>query len=230
MVMKKRTGAVHLRPHVSCSHPLGDAADNFADVRPRLLGVAARILGSRADAEDIVQEVWLRWQGCDRDLVRNSTAFLVTATTRLAITAAQSARCRHETYVGEWPREPVATDVDPIVRIEREETLKVGIRVLLERLSPIERAVYVLRVAFQYPYDEVARMLRLSPTNTRQVLSRASRRVACERHGSASTAEQQRLLRAFVAAAQRGELNILEEILAADIDRRMTESASDHAA
>jgi RNA polymerase sigma factor (sigma-70 family) len=178
--MTNRSNSRHLRRHPSCAHPLSDAAAVFADVRPRLLGVASRILGNSSEAEDVVQDVWLRWQGCDRNVVRNSTAFLVTATTRLAINAAQSARCRHETYVGEWRHEPLATDVDPAIRIERAEALNVGI-LLLEQLSPTERATYVLRVAFDYPYWEIARMLRLSESNSRQVFSRASKRIAIER-------------------------------------------------
>jgi len=230
MVMMNTSNVGRTGRRATCAHPLNDAATVFAGVRPRLVGVASRILGSSSDAEDIVQEVWVRWQGCDRNVVRNSTAFLVTATTRLAINAAQSARCRHETSVGEWLCEPVAGDVDPVRWSERNEAVKGGIVLLLERLSPIERAAYVLRVAFHYPYSEIARMLRLSEANSRQVLSRATKHIACERRGPVSTSEQQRLIRAFVAAARNGELDCLEQILAADIDRASGESVHDHAA
>ena len=176
-----RSHAVRSSRHSSCTHPLGDAVRVFADVRPRLLGVAVRILRSRSDAEDIVQDVWLRWQRCNRDDVVNPTAFLVTATTRLALNVNQSARSRHETYVGEWLPEPAAPYVDPGRRTELAEELDLGIDLLLQNLCPAERTTYVLRVAFDYSYSEIAQQLQLTEANARQVFSRASRRMACAR-------------------------------------------------
>jgi len=194
---------------------LDDAATVFARVRPRLLGIAHRILGRRCEAEDVVQDAWLRWHGCDRGSIRNSTAFLVTATTRLAINAAQSARCRHEMPVGDWRREPVDVDADPGTRAEREAVLQVGLRRLFEALSPTERAAYVLRTAFDYPYSDIARILRLSEPNARKVFSRASKHIACTRREPSDTRQHQHLMRAFVAAARDGRLDPLEQLLSA---------------
>jgi len=168
---------------------LDDAAVVFARVRPRLLGIAHRILGRQSEAEDVVQDAWLRWHGCDRMSIRNSTAFLVTATTRLAINAAQSARWRREVPVGDWTREPVAADADPGTRAERDEVLRVGLRVLHEALSPTECAAYVLRTAFDYPYSDIARMLRLSETNARKVFSRANKHITCTRGAPTAAAD-----------------------------------------
>src|SRR3954469_11104682 len=131
---------------------LDHAASVFASVRPRLFGIAYRMLGSATEAEDIVQEVWLRWQGCDRSEVLDAPAFLATTTTRLAINAAQSARSRRETYLGPWLPEPVDTSADPPLGAERGEALELAVLLLLEHLSPTERAAYVLREAFDYPY------------------------------------------------------------------------------
>jgi RNA polymerase sigma factor (sigma-70 family) len=163
-----------------------------------------------------VQEAWLRWQTYDRTAVLNPTAFLVTTVTRLAINAAQSARTRHESYVGRWLPEPIDTNAEPSLSAERNEALELGILLLLQRLSPTERAAYVLRQAFDYPYRRIAEILRLTEANVRQLVSRAGKHLASERRRAASKAEQQRLLHAFLAAAQRGEVEALENLLAAD--------------
>ena len=133
-----------------------DGVSVFESVRPRLFGIAYRMLGSAAEAEDIVQDAWLRWQGTDRSAVENPPAFLATATTRLAITFAQSARSRRETYIGPWLPEPVDTSGDPRLGAERAEALEFAVLLLLEKLSPTERAAYVLREAFDYSYDQIA--------------------------------------------------------------------------
>ncbi|MHA6623412.1 sigma factor [Pseudonocardia sp. DLS-67] len=135
-------------------------ADEFAQVRPRLFGIAYRMLGSIADAEDIVQDVWVKWQGHDRASVRDATGFLVTMTTRLAINATQTARARRETYVGPWLPEPVDTTADPALGAERGEALESAVLVLLEKLTPTERAAFVLREAFDHPYDRIAEVLQ----------------------------------------------------------------------
>src|SRR3954463_691905 len=126
---------------------LDEAASIFTGVRPRLFGIAYRMLGSASEAEDLVQDVWLRWQATDRSVVVNPGAFLSTAITRLAINASQSARARRETYGGPGLPEPVDTSADPYLGAEREEALGFAMLLLLERLSPHERAAYVLREA-----------------------------------------------------------------------------------
>ena len=157
---------------------LDDALAEFGHLRPRLLGIAYRILGSWAEAEDVVQDAWLRWQTCDRSVVRNSTVFLVTTTTRLAINAATSARARRETCVGNWLPEGIDTSDRPAIEAERREALHDGIRLVLQRLAPTERAAYVLRQAFDYPYSRIATLLRISEANARQLVSRASKHLA----------------------------------------------------
>jgi RNA polymerase sigma-70 factor, ECF subfamily len=202
---------------LSAAAELERAASVFADVRPRLFGIAYRILGSSAEAEDVVQEVWLRWQAYDRSAVLDPSAFLATTTTRLAINVAQSARSRHETYVGPWLPEPVDTSADPALGAERGEALELAILLLLERLSPTQRAAYVLREAFDYPYWQIAKIVQLTEANVRQIVSRARKQVAAGRRESVSSAEHQRLLAAFLAAAQTGDFVALEELLAADV-------------
>ncbi|WP_246485830.1 sigma factor [Kribbella qitaiheensis] len=135
---------------------LDEAAAGFAGVRPRLFGIAYRMLGSSAEAEDIVQDAWLRWQAYDRSKVIEPAAFLATTTTRLAINAAQSARVRRESYIGPWLPEPIDTANDPALGAERDDALELAQLHLLEKLSPTQRAAYVLREAFDYPYDEIA--------------------------------------------------------------------------
>jgi len=164
-----------------------DAVAVFGGVRARLIGIACRILGSWNEAEDIVQDAWMRWQLCDRATVRNPTAFLVTTTTRLAINAAQSARVRRELYVGEWLPEPVALGEDPTLGVERSEGLELGIRLLREQLTPMERGAYVLHEAFCYPYTEIATMLQTTEGNARKLASRATRHLAEDRHRSVGT-------------------------------------------
>jgi RNA polymerase sigma-70 factor (ECF subfamily) len=195
---------------------LDDVAVEFDRLRPRLFGIAYRMLGSRAEAEDVVQDAWLRWQTCDRDVVLNPTAFLVTTTTRLAINATQSARVRRETYIGPWLPEPVDTTSDPAMGAERASVLEIGILMLLESLTPVERAAYVLREAFDYPSSQIAEILQVSEVNARQLVSRARKHIAAGRREPVGEAEQRRLLEAFIAAAQAGELEDLEKLLAAD--------------
>ncbi|WP_286276460.1 RNA polymerase sigma-70 factor [Naasia aerilata] len=194
-----------------------DGLEEFAAVRPRLFGIAYRMLGSAAEAEDIVQEVWIRWQGYDRRQVRNAPAFLATTATRLAINAAQSAHARRETYIGPWLPEPVDTSRDPALGAERAEALEFAVLLLLERLSATERAAYVLREAFDYPYEQIAEVLQQSEANARQLVSRARKHLAEERKSAVSAAEQRRLLDAFVAAAQTGNIAHLEQLLAEDV-------------
>ena len=172
----------------------------FLSVRPRLFGIAYRMLGSAAEAEDIVQDVWVRWQMADRSLVRDAAAFLVTTTTRLAINVMQSARSRRETCVGPWLPEPVDTSADPRLGAERGQALAFGLLLLLKKLTPTERAAYILREAFDYAYRDIANVLRLAEANARQVVTRARQHVANGRRMPASSTEQRRLLDAFIAS------------------------------
>jgi RNA polymerase sigma factor (sigma-70 family) len=186
-------------------------------MRPRLFGIAYRMLGSAAEAEDIVQDVWLRWQATDRSVVSDPPAFLATTATRLAINFAQSARSRHETYVGPWLPEPVDTSTDPQLGAERGEALEFAVLLLLEKLSPTERAAYVLREAFDYPYRQIAEILQLEEANTRQLVTRARQHITDGRRTPVSSTEQRRLLETFIAAAQKGDLAALEGLFASDV-------------
>jgi RNA polymerase sigma-70 factor, ECF subfamily len=203
-----------------CSAALLDqAAADFIDWRPRLFGVAYRILGSTSEAEDIVQEVWLRWQLSDRTGVKDPPAFLARTATRLAINVAQSARSRREAYVGPWLPEPVDTSADPALGAEREEALALAILLLLEKLTPTERFAFVLREAFDYSYEQVAATLKVSEANTRQLVSRARRHLASQRRRPVSSCEHRSLLKAFLVAARTGDLAALERLLASDVVR-----------
>jgi len=194
-----------------------DGVSVFESIRPRLFGIAYRMLGSAAEAEDIVQDAWLRWQGTDRSAVVDPPAFLATATTRLAITFAQSARSRRETYIGPWLPEPVDTSGDPRLGAERAEGLEFAVLLLLEKLSPTERAAYVLREAFDYSYDQIAHIIRSTEANARQLVTRARKHISDGRRKSVSPSEQQRLLNAFIVASQKGDLPALEKLFASDV-------------
>ncbi|MFB6894664.1 RNA polymerase sigma-70 factor [Kitasatospora sp. NPDC056327] len=193
------------------------ATRDFLAVRPRLFGIAYRVLGSAVEAEDVVQETWLRWQGTDRSAVLEPAAFLATVTTRLAVNVATSARVRREAYVGPWLPEPVDTSADPQLGAERAEAVGLAVLLLLERLNPVERAAYVLREAFDYPYRRVADILETSEANARQLVSRARRHLAAARRARVDAAEHRRLLEVFVGAARTGDLAVLERLLAADV-------------
>jgi RNA polymerase sigma factor (sigma-70 family) len=185
---------------------LEDATAVFAEVRPRLFGIAYRMLGSAADAEDLLQEVWLRWQASDRAAVRTPAAYLATTTTRLAINATKTAYARHETYLGPWLPEPVDTSADPQLGAERGAALELAVLLLLEKLTPTERAAYVLREAFDYPYAQIAEIVQTTEVAARQLVSRARKHLAAQRRTPAAPPEQRRLLTAFVTAAQEGDL------------------------
>jgi RNA polymerase sigma factor (sigma-70 family) len=190
--------------------------DHFVRNRRRLFGIAYRMTGSTHEAEDVLQEVWLRWQRADRVSVVNAEAFLVTMTTRLAINLVGSARRRHETTVAAWPLEQAAgDDADPQALAERGERIAQAVTLLLERLPPAELAAYVLREGFEYPYRQIAEALRIDAANARQLVKRARTHVAAARCRAVSPATQGRLRRAFAAAAHSGDLSGLESLLAA---------------
>jgi len=196
---------------------LEEAAAVFTSVRPRLFGIAYRMLSSAAEAEDLVQEVWLRWQLCDRAAVVSPPAFLATTTTRLAVNALRTARVRRETYIGPWLPEPVDTSADPYLGAERDAALEFAALLLMDKLKPNERAAYVLREAFEYRYDEIAGILRSNEPAVRQLVSRARKRMAGERRTPASPAAQRELLTTFIAAARNGDMAGLERLFAADV-------------
>jgi RNA polymerase sigma factor (sigma-70 family) len=204
----------HAVPLATCPD---DGLSAFLSVRPRLFRIACRMLGSAAEAEDIVQDVWVRWQMTDRSVVRDTAAFLATTTTRLAINVIQSARSRRETSVGPWLPEPVDAGADPRLGAERGEALECAVLVLLETLSPPERAAYVLREAFEYAYRDIADILRLQEANARQLVTRARQHVATGRRNRANATEQRRFLAAFNSAARNGDVAGLEGLLASDV-------------
>lgn len=158
-----------------------DGLSAFLTVRPRLYGIAYRMLRSAAEAEDVVQEAWIRWQMADRSVVRDTAAFLATTTTRLAINVMQSARSRRETNTDPWMPEPVDGSADPRSGAERREALMAGLQLLLKALSPTQRAAYILREAFDYSYRDIAAALQLTEANARQVVTRARQQVAAHR-------------------------------------------------
>ncbi len=196
---------------------MDDGLAAFTHVRGRLFGIAYRMLGSASDADDVVQDAWLRWQNTDRDAVADPGAYLATIVTRLAIAELSSARVQRESYVGPWLPEPVDTSADPTLGAERAEALSLAVLLLLERLTPAERAAFVLHEAFEYPHVRIAEVLETSEANARQLFSRAKRHVATERRRAVSSDERAQLLAAFLAAAEAGDLAALENVLADDV-------------
>lgn len=189
----------------------------FTRLRPRLFGIAYRMLSSVTEAEDLVQEVWLRWQTYDRSAVANPEAFLATTTTRLAINVLQSARNRRETYIGPWLPEPVDTGADPYLGAERGEALEFATLLLMEKLTPNERAAYVLREAFDYSYARIADILSSTEPAVRQLASRARKHIAGGRGAPVAAAAQRELLTAFLAAARSGNVAALERLFTPDV-------------
>ncbi|MDO8212974.1 RNA polymerase sigma-70 factor [Conexibacter sp. CPCC 206217] len=193
-----------------------DRPQPSAQLRSLAFAVAYRMLGSVAEAEDVVQEALLRLHGASG--VENPEAFLTTVTTRLAIDVLRSARMRRETYVGAWLPEPlVGGEPDPAVRVEADETISLAFLTLLERLGPEERAVLVLREAFDWEFAEIAAALGKSEPACRQLLSRARRRIDAERPRFEAEPEQREALAArFLAAARGGDVEGLLALLAPD--------------
>ncbi|MEV6285776.1 sigma-70 family RNA polymerase sigma factor [Kribbella sp. NPDC051770] len=195
-----------------------DGLSAFVSARPRLLRIASRVLSSQTDAEDVVQEIWLRWQRTDRSVVADPHAFLVTMTVRLAINVAQSARRRRETPVGEWYQDQIGcTDDDPATEAELAEEVERAVLTLLGSLPPRERAAYVLREAFDYPYARISEILHTGAANTRQLVSRARTHLSADRDNPVCPAAHHQLLQAFLKAARAGDLTDLEALLIADL-------------
>ena len=192
----------------------------FTEFRPLLFAIAYRMLGSAMDAEDVVQEAYLRWQDAEGTDVRSPRAYLATIVTRLAINHLRSARVQRESYVGPWLPEPLMTEHAPDAsrHIELAESLSMAFLVLLERLSPTERAVFLLHEVFDFEYAEIARIVDKTEANCRQLLSRAKKHVGVPRaRFQASPQAAQRLVERFTRAATGGQMDELLAVLADDI-------------
>jgi RNA polymerase sigma-70 factor (ECF subfamily) len=192
--------------------------DAFAACRPRLLGIAYGLLGELTEAEDVVQDAWLRWNGADQEAVRNAEPFLVTVTTRLALDRLRAARARREVYVGPWLPEPLLTDLEtPESKAIEAERLSLALLGALERLNPTERAVLVLRDVFDLEYAEIADILEKTPANARQIAKRAREHAGDPtRRRPVSEEERERLANAFLAASVSGDVEQIRALLAAD--------------
>jgi RNA polymerase sigma-70 factor, ECF subfamily len=196
------------------------SVEEFDQYRPLLFSIAYRMVGSVADAEDLLQETFLRWQKASGEEIRDPKAFLVTIVSRLSLNHLQSARVRREEYVGQWLPEPVITDPDsdPFAHMRIDESLSIAFLLLLERLKPLERAVFLLREVFDYEYSEIAEALGQSEANCRQVLHRARQHVAEVRPRFKATPEQHgELLQRFAQAVGDGDLDGLVALLSDDI-------------
>ena len=222
---------------MSADHPTSNPAASFEPYRRRLLGLAYRMLGSMADAEDAVQETYLRWHKADRDNVSDARAFLMTTTTRICLDMLTSARARHEEYVGPWLPEPVldTAALAPDSQTELAEDLSIALLLTLDRLSPLERAAFLLHDVFDFSFAEVAATLERSEAACRQLASRARGHVRAIRPRGASSpvspgprsgeggrtgevdAKHAQLLSAFMAATLSGDLDALTRMLASDV-------------
>ncbi|MGH3859728.1 sigma-70 family RNA polymerase sigma factor [Actinokineospora sp.] len=193
----------------------------FERHRSVLLGIGYRMLGSFADAEDVVQDAWIRWAGVDHATVEEPRSFLVTIVSRLAIDRMRLAHRRRETYIGPWLPEPVRTDreeLGPADTAQQRDTLSVATLRLMERLSAPERAVFVLREAFELPYEEIAEVLNLTAAYARQLHKRAGARLAADRERFAADPVIHRdLVDLFVLAARTGDRDALQKLFAQDV-------------
>jgi RNA polymerase sigma-70 factor, ECF subfamily len=197
-------------------------ADAYVDLRPLLVSIAYRMLGTVSEAEDLVQEAFVRYQRAlaDDTAIESPKAYLSAIVTRLSIDHLKSAKVRRETYVGEWLPEPLVTDEgagDPADRAELDESLSMSFLALLERLTPVERAVFLLHDVFDYDFDEIGRIVRKSSATCRQHAVRARRFIAENRpRFDADETQRAELMGRFLAAAEQGDVNGLIEVLAED--------------
>jgi RNA polymerase sigma-70 factor (ECF subfamily) len=193
----------------------------FEQQRPRLFGLAYRLLGSAQEAEDVVQDAYIRWNGVQRDAVAFPPAWLAKVVTNLALNRLTAARTQREQYIGPWLPEPVLTDptaADPADAAQLRDSVSYALLVLLERLTPAERAVFVLKEAFGYSHREIAEIVELSEANCRQLHRRAHQRV--EQPASRWRADKRKLtdlVETFLAAAREGDLSQLEKMFATDV-------------
>jgi RNA polymerase sigma-70 factor (TIGR02957 family) len=197
---------------------MDSATEAFVAHRNLLFSVAYEMLGSAADAEDVLQEAWLRWVGVDLDTVRDQRAYLVRITTRQALGRLRTLRRRKESYVGPWLPEPLLTAPDVAEDVELADSVSMAMLLVLETLRPTERAVFVLREVFDLEYDEIAETVDKSPAAVRQIAHRARAHVAARRpRGVVSTAETRGALAAFQRAVETGDMQRLLDILAPDV-------------
>ncbi|MFI6443582.1 RNA polymerase sigma factor SigJ [Kitasatospora sp. NPDC050543] len=212
-----RTGATPA--NASANTSVSTPADAFEAQRRYLGSVAYRLLGSLTDAEDVLQEAWLRWRAADRSAVDDPRAYLTTVVTRLCYDLLGSARVRRESYFGEWLPEPLVSDEDtPAQRAELGESVSLALLAVLEQLTPAERAAFVLHDVFSVGFDEIAASLERTPDAARQLASRARRRVrAGGRRGPVDPAEHRQVVRAFAAATAGGDIRALLDVLDPDV-------------
>jgi RNA polymerase sigma-70 factor (ECF subfamily) len=194
------------------------STEEFAENRGLLVGVAYRVLGSMTDAEDVVQDTWLRWSTVDRSTIKDPRAYLVTVTTRLAIDRLRRAKARRETYVGSWLPEPISTSPDVAEHAELASSVELALLVVLETLSPLERAVFVLREAFELPFAEIAEIIGRAEPATRQLAKRAREHVQERRpRFDVDRAARREVTERFMAAAATGDLATLSGLFAEDV-------------
>jgi len=194
--------------------------DVFTTDRPLLFSIAYRMLGSASDAEDVLQDAWLRYQSADRSNIRSARAFMTTIVTRLCLDRLKSARTKREAYIGPWLPEPVLTSEmeSPDARLQRAESVTLAFLVLLEKLSPEERAVFLLKEIFEYDHSEIADMLGTTTDNSRQLLHRAKARVAEGRPRLTGTAQSRRAVaERFARAFSAGDAGELTALLTKDV-------------
>ena len=192
--------------------------DPFVTHRSLLFTVAYEMLGSAADAEDVVQETWLRWANVDRAEVRNPRAYLIRIVTRQALNRMRTLARRREEYVGEWLPEPLPTSPDVAEDVEFAESVSIAMLTVLETLAPAERAVFVLREVFEVPYSDIAQAVDKTPGAVRQIAHRAREHVAARRPRiQVDRAEHQRVVERFLAALGTGDLQALLDVLAPDV-------------
>ena len=197
---------------------MDSATEAFVAHRNLLFTVAYEMLGSAADAEDVLQETWLRWAGVDLGTVQDQRAYLVRITARQALSRLRTLRRRKESYVGPWLPEPLLTAPDVAEDVELADSVSMAMLLVLETLTPTERAVFVLREVFDLAYDEIAEAVGKSPAAVRQIAHRARAHVAARRpRGVVSPAETRDALEAFQRAAETGDLQRLLDILAPDV-------------
>ncbi len=213
---KDTAGPIAGDSHVDCA--MDAATEAFVAYRNMLFTVAYEMLGSATDAEDVLQETWLRWVGVDLDTVLDRRAFLVRITARQALKRLRTLGRRKESYVGPWLPEPLLTAPDVAEDVELADSVSMAMLLVLETLAPTERAVFVLREVFALDYDEIAQAVDKTPAAVRQIAHRARAHVAARRpRGTGSPAEHRAALQAFQAAVETGDLQGLLDILAPDV-------------
>ncbi|MFF0536778.1 RNA polymerase sigma-70 factor [Streptomyces coelicoflavus] len=194
------------------------ATEDFVAHRNLLFTVAYEMLGSAADAEDVLQETWLKWAGVDLGTVRDRRAYLVRITTRQSLNRLRTLGRRKESYVGSWLPEPLLTTPDVAEDVELADSVSMAMMLVLETLAPVERAVFVLREVFDLGYDEIAEAVEKTPAAVRQIAHRARAHVAARRpRGEVTAAESRRALAAFQRAVETGDLQGLLDILSPDV-------------